>query len=104
MAKKNQIQVVEARQVLPSIDRRQFLINRGQLNQLLEKAGIPDNLSNKDAILATCKAIKAEIACKSDDQLTIADAIAVRAADMAEIAPTASKEVEAIVRQMGMIE
>jgi len=102
MAKKNQIQVVETRQVPSTIDRGQLSINRGQLAQLMEQAGLPDNLSNRDAIEMVAKAIKAEVACKSDDQLTIADAFAVRAADMAEAAPTAGEEISAMLDRLGM--
>ena len=98
-----QIVVVESKAVARqnNILNDGLAINRQQLQSLMENAGIPQNLSNKDAIKMVCKAIRDGVACKTPDQLTLADAFALRAADIADNAPTAGEEVAALLRNAG---
>ena len=87
MAKQNEITVVETT-ISP------VRVEQNQLENLMSAAGLPANLSNRDAINMVSDAILAEVAQKPKNELTRADVFAVRAAIGAKAAPTAGEEVQ----------
>lgn len=79
-------------------------VNQDALSRMLEAAGVPEDITNRQAIDMVADAIVAEVAEKSPENRTVADAFALRAALGAKEAPTAGQEVEAILQRAGLIQ
>ena len=82
-----------------------ILANRqAVMANLMAQADIAGNISNKEAIKMVAEAIEAKVAVTPTDQLTIADAFALRAARGAKNSNTAGEEIANLLRQNGLME